>query len=304
MSSSSGYLVVSVNPNCRLRNSDNENLILSSVSGSARKKIERVGYRLLAPTKNEIFRFRLFLLHGDKHVRLMFDIHRKIIAEQVMELFAEVGDVSSNFVQDDPPLAPKPLHVASPVKDIDVDDKDSNEEYVVDSNESGFSEDDEEEEFILETVEASCRYLLPALDPIQVLSSVPSHYATDVRRVEGAHTCLAPTMSQDPQQLDSSLICHIIFPLIQSNPSVSISGLQGAVRQSYHFKPSYRKVWMVKQKEESYNKVSRLLQAQLSCCPGSMAYNNNNDVIDGDHSENDADGQCHMTKAVPIAEVY
>ncbi|XP_025703925.1 uncharacterized protein [Arachis hypogaea] len=37
-------------------------------------------------------------------------------------------------------------------------------------------------------------------------------------------------MSQDHRQLDSSLICRVILPLIQSNPSVSIPVLQGAVQ--------------------------------------------------------------------------
>ncbi|XP_016165251.1 uncharacterized protein LOC107607867 [Arachis ipaensis] len=86
-------------------------------------------------------------------------------------------------------------------------------------------------------------------------------------------------MSQDHRQLDSSLICRVILPLIQSNPSVSILVLQGAVQASYHFKPSYRKVWMAKQKaiaqiygdwEESYNKVPKLLQALQSYFPGTI----------------------------------
>ncbi|RYR39150.1 hypothetical protein Ahy_A09g044608 [Arachis hypogaea] len=44
----------------------------------------------------------------------------------------------------------------------------------------------------------------------------------EVRRVGGAHSCLAPIMSQDHRQLDSSLICRVILSLIQSNPFVSI----------------------------------------------------------------------------------
>ncbi|XP_015963421.1 uncharacterized protein LOC107487317 [Arachis duranensis] len=96
---------------------------------------------------------------------------------------------------------------------------------------------------------------------------------SEVRRVGGVHACLAPTMSQDYCQLDNSLICRVILPLIQSNPSVSIPVLQSAVQASYHFKLSYRKVWMAKQKviaqiygdwEESYNKVLKLLQAMQS----------------------------------------
>ncbi|XP_016200088.1 uncharacterized protein LOC107641096 [Arachis ipaensis] len=101
----------------------------------------------------------------------------------------------------------------------------------------------------------------------------------EVQRFGGSHSCLAPTMSQDHRQLDSSLICRVILPLIQSNPSVSIPVLQGAVQASYHFKQSYRKVWMVKQKaiariygdwEESYNKVPKLLQTLQSCFLGTI----------------------------------
>ncbi|XP_025685398.1 uncharacterized protein [Arachis hypogaea] len=57
-------------------------------------------------------------------------------------------------------------------------------------------------------------------------------------------------MSQDHLQLDSSLICKVILPLIQSNSSVSILVLQD---------------W-----EESYNKASKLLQALQSCFPGTI----------------------------------
>ncbi|KAL4321893.1 hypothetical protein AHAS_Ahas14G0156000 [Arachis hypogaea] len=59
-----------------------------------------------------------------------------------MEISADFGDAGSggssrhsNFVQDDPPLAPPPLHYASPVVHIDVDSEESNEEYVADINE-------------------------------------------------------------------------------------------------------------------------------------------------------------------------
>ncbi|RYR74565.1 hypothetical protein Ahy_A02g009286 isoform B [Arachis hypogaea] len=100
--------------------------ILSNFGGLGRKEIERVVYRLLAPLGNKVLRFRLFRLQGDEHVRLMFDIYGRIMAEQVIELSAEVGDVCgsgsvhSTFVQDDPPLAPPPIHVASPVEDMNV----------------------------------------------------------------------------------------------------------------------------------------------------------------------------------------
>ncbi|RYR79932.1 hypothetical protein Ahy_A01g004724 [Arachis hypogaea] len=76
--------------------------------------------------------------------------------------------------------------------------------------------------------------------PILALSDVPSHYHAldldamydktpfsnigeddynldEIWRVGGAHTCLAPTMSQDHRQLDSSLICKGLMAAIEKN---------------------------------------------------------------------------------------
>ncbi|RYQ92607.1 hypothetical protein Ahy_B09g098833 [Arachis hypogaea] len=224
-------------------------LILSNLGGTGRREIGRVGYRLLALLDNGVFRFRLFWLLGDNHVRLMFDIHGRIMVEQVMELSAEVcdvgsgGSVHSTFVQDDPLLAPPPIQVAIPVEDMEVGEEDSDEEYVTDSNDSDSFEYDDEEEFVPEMPDETALRYVPLLS---ALSDVSSYYHTldldvmhekspisntgkedynldgGVRRVGGAHTCLAPTMSQDHRQLDSGLICNVILSLIQSNPSSSI----------------------------------------------------------------------------------
>ncbi|XP_025647160.1 uncharacterized protein [Arachis hypogaea] len=59
----------------------------------------------------------------------------------------------------------------------------------------------------------------------------------------------------------------------------NLSRLQGAVQASYHFKSSYRKVWMAKKKaiaqiyrdwDESYNKVPKLLQTLHNCFPNTL----------------------------------
>ncbi|RYQ84878.1 hypothetical protein Ahy_B10g104379 [Arachis hypogaea] len=106
--------------------SELKSLILSNLCGLGRKEIGRVVYKLLAPLGNGVFWFCLFWLQGDEHVRLMFDIHGRIMAEQVMEFSVEVSDVGgsetvhSTLVQDDPSLAPPPIYVASPVEDMDM----------------------------------------------------------------------------------------------------------------------------------------------------------------------------------------
>ncbi|XP_057754792.1 uncharacterized protein LOC130974060 [Arachis stenosperma] len=139
--------------------SDLKSLILSKLGVTQAREIGRVAYRLPAPMGNGVFRFRLFRLHGDEHVRLMFDIHGRIMCEQVMELAAEVGHGGSGssaqdtYVQDDRPLAPPPIHVAISENEV------------------------EEDEFVPETPTGAVpRHVLPPPHPIPTLSAVLSHY--------------------------------------------------------------------------------------------------------------------------------
>ncbi|RYR14414.1 hypothetical protein Ahy_B04g070971 isoform A [Arachis hypogaea] len=171
MARNSPYIIVLVYPNCRMRNGDNgvtfecedsilfrtqrvetlsdlRSLILSKLGGTQAREIGRVAYRLLALMGNRIFRFRLFRLLGDEHVRLMFNIHWRIMCEQVMELFAEVGhsgggsSVHSTYVQDNRPLAPPPIHVAMLVDEVEEDEEESDEDYVADSSLSDSGDED------------------------------------------------------------------------------------------------------------------------------------------------------------------
>ncbi|RYR46333.1 hypothetical protein Ahy_A07g032074 isoform E [Arachis hypogaea] len=206
MASNSPYIVVPVYPNCRMRNGDNgmkfecedpilfrtqrvetlfdlRSLILNKFGGTQAREIGRVAYRLLAPMGNGVFRFRLFRLLGDEHVRLMFDIHGRIMVEQVMELSAGVGHsgggsfVHSTYLQDDRPLAPPPIHVAITVDEAEEGEEELDEDYMVDSGDSDLSDSGDEDECVLETpVQTLARHVLPPPLPIPVLSAVPSHY--------------------------------------------------------------------------------------------------------------------------------
>ncbi|XP_016169601.1 uncharacterized protein LOC107612362 [Arachis ipaensis] len=71
----------------------------------------------------------------------------------------------------------------------------------------------------------------------------------EVRRYNGPHTCMATSISSDHKQLDYHVICARIFPLVRADASVSIKVLQEATEATYGFRPSYRKVWLAKQKE-------------------------------------------------------
>ncbi|KAL4293216.1 hypothetical protein AHAS_Ahas18G0105900 [Arachis hypogaea] len=132
---------------------------------------------------NGVFRFRLFRLHRDEHVRLMFDIHERIMCEQVMELSTEVGHGGSRssaqdmYVQDDRPLAPLRIHVAIPENEAEEAEEESDEDYVADSGDSESSDGGKNDEFVPETpAGAVLHHVLPPPHPIPVLSAVPSHY--------------------------------------------------------------------------------------------------------------------------------
>ncbi|XP_015950458.1 uncharacterized protein LOC107475343 [Arachis duranensis] len=203
MASNSPYIVVLVYPNCRMRNGDNgvtfecenpilfrtqrvkmlsdlKSLILSKLGRTQTRKIRRVAYRLMALTGNRIFRFRLFQLQGDKHVRLMFDIHGRIMVEQVIELSTEVGHsgsgsfVHSTYVQDDRPLAPPPIHVAILVDEAKEGEEESDDDYMEDSDSSDGGDEDE---CVPKTpIQSVTRDVLPPPHPIPPLSAVPTHY--------------------------------------------------------------------------------------------------------------------------------
>ncbi|RYR68733.1 hypothetical protein Ahy_A03g015213 isoform B [Arachis hypogaea] len=77
MSSGDGYVVVSVYPNCLMRNIgiifefDNPILLQSNIDEPCANRIKefgRVEYRLLVSIGDEVFWFRLFWLNGDEHV--------------------------------------------------------------------------------------------------------------------------------------------------------------------------------------------------------------------------------------------
>ncbi|XP_057746713.1 uncharacterized protein LOC130965982 [Arachis stenosperma] len=70
----------------------------------------------------------------------------------------------------------------------------------------------------------------------------------EVRRYNGLHTCLATSISSDHQQLDYHVICVRIYSLVREDAVVMVKVLQQATEAYYGFRPSYRKVWMAKQK--------------------------------------------------------
>ncbi|MED6217708.1 hypothetical protein PIB30_020163 [Stylosanthes scabra] len=130
--------------------------------------VKRVAYRLLNIFPPNQFKFKIFWVDGDEHVRRMFDLHRRYGTREIMELLTEmqtmgvdVGGSSSSVGGAAAVIPCSPIHFTAPEAPMQFelnDGEDSDEDFVRDTEESSESSD------------------APA--PIPDLSSVSSHFQT------------------------------------------------------------------------------------------------------------------------------
>ncbi|XP_057746126.1 uncharacterized protein LOC130965376 [Arachis stenosperma] len=96
----------------------------------------------------------------------------------------------------------------------------------------------------------------------------------EVKRYNGPHTCLATSISSDHRSLDYHVISAFIMPMVRADASANIKVLLNATATHFRFRPTYRRVWLAKQKavaliygdwDESYNELPRwVLGVQLT----------------------------------------
>ncbi|XP_057720165.1 uncharacterized protein LOC130934631 [Arachis stenosperma] len=102
----------------------------------------------------------------------------------------------------------------------------------------------------------------------------------EVKWYNGPHTCLATSISSDHRSLDYHVISAFIMPMVRADASVSIKVLLNATVAHFGFRPTYRRVWLAKQKaigliygdwDESYNKLPRWVLGVQLTMPGTVA---------------------------------
>ncbi|RYR13037.1 hypothetical protein Ahy_B04g070246 isoform C [Arachis hypogaea] len=112
----------------------------------------------------------------------------------------------------------------------------------------------------------------------------------EVKRYNGPHTCLATSISSDHRSLDHSVISAFIMPMVRADASVSIKVLLNATAAHFGFRPTYRRVWMAKQKavgliygnwDESYSEIPRWVLGVQLTMPGSVAVLRTSPVLVG-----------------------
>ncbi|MED6175793.1 hypothetical protein PIB30_081691 [Stylosanthes scabra] len=147
--------------------------------------VRGVAYRLLNIFPPNQFKFKIFWVDDNVHVRGMFDLHRRYGPREVMEMLTEMQTVDadvrgpSSLVGGPADVIPcSPINCAAPAAAMQLEmnsDEGSDEDFVGDTNDSTESSDGTE--FM---PESQCRrvFLLPAPAPIPDLSSVSSHFHT------------------------------------------------------------------------------------------------------------------------------
>nr|XP_025616625.1 uncharacterized protein LOC112708920 [Arachis hypogaea] len=102
----------------------------------------------------------------------------------------------------------------------------------------------------------------------------------EVKRYNGPHTCLATSISSDHRSLDYHVISTFIMPMVRADASVCIKVLLNATAAHFGFRPTYRRVWLAKQKavahiygdwDESYNELPRWVLGVQLTMPGTVA---------------------------------
>ncbi|XP_020970169.1 uncharacterized protein LOC110268386 [Arachis ipaensis] len=102
----------------------------------------------------------------------------------------------------------------------------------------------------------------------------------EVKRYNDPHTCLATSISSDHMSLDYHVISAYIMPMVRADASVCIKVLLNTTEAHFGFNPTYRRVWLAKQKavakiygdwDESYNELPRWVLGVQLTMPSSVA---------------------------------
>ncbi|MED6201123.1 hypothetical protein PIB30_091826, partial [Stylosanthes scabra] len=122
-------------------------VILRNIGAAGAMPVRRVAYRLLNLFPPNQFKFKIFWVDSDAHVRAMFELHRQYGSREVMELLTEMeaanvdaaGPSSSSGAGSGAIIA-APVRTATPERS----DDDSDEDFVGNTDESSESSDGSE----------------------------------------------------------------------------------------------------------------------------------------------------------------
>ncbi|MED6148430.1 hypothetical protein PIB30_053104 [Stylosanthes scabra] len=158
-----------------------ESLILSHLGADGPREIKRLAYWFQSVTPDDRLEYCPSWLSEDRHVWIMFKVHRRIMKDKFMEFFAEMHHVggSGEFRLYQVPAEPVPINIFPLDYNSDTDS---------DYEDQSSGNSTEEDELVPNTPTLDGqRLVLPAPKPIPDLADVSSIFQQmdiDVRHVE------------------------------------------------------------------------------------------------------------------------
>ncbi|MED6149615.1 hypothetical protein PIB30_064152 [Stylosanthes scabra] len=152
-------------------NSDEEHRIDAEIGQNTTKEMMMV----VAITAEDRLEYRPSWISEDSHVRMTFEVHKRVMEDKVMEFYAEVRHAgsSSRLSHPGPSTDPAPSHVVA-LEDVAMRGDNSGEDS--DYEEESSSDSTEEDEEVLDTPVGWTRLVLPPPLPIPDLAQVPSFF--------------------------------------------------------------------------------------------------------------------------------
>ncbi|MED6203242.1 hypothetical protein PIB30_113589, partial [Stylosanthes scabra] len=144
-------------------------LILSQLGAEGGWEIGHLAYRFQAITAEDRLEYRPSWISEDSHVRMTFEVHKRVMEDKVMEFYAEVRHAgsSSRLSHPGPSTDPAPSHVVA-LEDVAMRGDNSGEDS--DYEEESSSDSTEEDEEVLDTPVGWTRLVLPPPLPIPDLA--------------------------------------------------------------------------------------------------------------------------------------
>ncbi|XP_057740514.1 uncharacterized protein LOC130957687 [Arachis stenosperma] len=233
-----------------------QNTIIQKLEMQRVKRVENLFYRILISVLRDDVKYDSFVIGSDEDLQVLFHCSQqfsKVRSPKILAKFIDVVCNSGGLNQNPQPSAmvacsssmsvgissssvPVIGGTLNDVKDVLRDDDD-------DDLELAMITDDSDDDIVRSNPAGGGR----------AASSETQHFHQrrgiwEVKRYNRPHTCLTTSISSDHRMLDYHVISAFILPKIRVDAAVSIKVLLNATEAHFSFRPTYKRIWLAKQK--------------------------------------------------------
>ncbi|XP_015946252.1 uncharacterized protein LOC107471322 [Arachis duranensis] len=248
-----------------------QNTIIQKLGMQRVKRVEKLFYRILIFVLRDDVKYDSFVIGSDEDLQVLFHCRRqfsKVRSPKILAKFIDVVYNSGGLNQNPQPSAmvacssSMSVGISSSVPVIVLeavlvatsslaDDLNRNRDREID-----VLQDDDDDYLELAMIADDSDDDIVRSNPAGgggAASSETQHFHQrrgiwEVKRYNRPHTCLTTSISSDHRMLDYHVISTFILPKIRVDAAVSIKVLLNATEAHFSFRPTYKRIWLAKQK--------------------------------------------------------